>query len=157
MSRFRDPLDYDYGASVTDRGRAVASNSSNSDAGGLAIPITAVAATTEDYCVFSAESEFYLLRGDPGVGGILGNVSSQIGIGSRTAWCRLPDGSIVFLSRDGLYRYHPSQPLPQNISRDKLPTEGMCATGVFTFTSCPAQRVRPRIIGSIGKHRVSQP
>ena len=123
MSRFRDPLDYDYGASATDRARACASNSSNSDAGGLAIPLSAIAALTEDYTLFSAESELYLLRGDPGVGGILGNISRQVGVGSRTAWCRIPDGKVVFLSRDGLYWFHPSRPLPENMSRDKLPAE----------------------------------
>jgi len=123
MGRFADFLDFNYGASNTDRLRAAASNNTNSDTGGLAIPMSAIAACTEDYLLFSAESELFLLRGDPTIGGVLGNVSRQIGIGSRTAWCRLPDGSVAFLSRDGLYRFHPSNPIPENLSREKLPAE----------------------------------
>jgi hypothetical protein len=80
-------------------------------------------ALTEDYCVFSGESEFYLQRGDPGIGGIMGNISRKIGIGSRTAYCRIPDGSVIFLSRDGVYRFHSSQPFPENISRENLPLD----------------------------------
>lgn len=121
MSRSRDPNDYNYGASATDRARAIASTSATSDSGGLPIPLSAIAAISEDYCLFSGESELYLLRGDPTVGGILGNISRQIGIGSRTAHCRTPDGYIVFLTRDGLYRFHPSSPFPESISREKLP------------------------------------
>ncbi len=123
MSKFGDPDDFDYSQPDTNRTRAIASNTTTSDAGGLSIPMSAIAAITEDYLVISAESEMYLLRGDPTLGGILANVSSQIGIGSRTAHCRTPDGSLIFLSRDGLYRFHPSNPFLENISRDRLPIE----------------------------------
>lgn len=123
MSRSGDFDDFNYGASVTDRTRAFSDLTTTSDGGQLSIPISAIAAITEDYCLFSAESELYLLRGDPTLGGIMGNISSQIGIGSRTAWCRIPDGSAVFLSRDGLYRFHPSQPFPESLSRDKVPLD----------------------------------
>lgn len=123
MCRSGDFDDFNYGASVTDRTRAISDLTTTSDGGQLSIPMSAIAAITEDYCLFSAESELYLLRGDPTLGGIMGNISSQIGIGSRTAWCRIPDGSLVFLSRDGLYRFHPSQPFPENLSREKLPDD----------------------------------
>ncbi|KKN54709.1 hypothetical protein LCGC14_0589780 [marine sediment metagenome] len=123
MGRYRNPLDFNYGASATDRGRALPGNLPTSELGGLTSPVSAIAAITEDYLMVSAESELYLLRGDPAMGGIGGDISNQIGIGSRTAWCRIPDGSLIFLSRDGLYSFHPSQPFPQNISREKLPDE----------------------------------
>ncbi len=123
MGRVGNPDDFNYGASVTDRSRAIPGTTVTSEGGGLAIPLSAIVALTEDYCLFSAESELYLLRGDLGLGGIIGNISRQIGIGSRTAWCRIPDGSLVFLSRDGLYKFHPSQPFPESLSRDKLPAE----------------------------------
>ena len=123
MSRYTDPDDWNYGASATDRGKAVSNAGASPDSSSLAIPLSAIVAGSEDYCLFSAESELYLLRGDPFYGATMGNISRQIGIGSRTAWCRVPDGSLVFLSRNGLYRYHPSQPFPENISRNKLPVE----------------------------------
>jgi hypothetical protein len=123
MSRSGNFDDFNYGASVTDRARAIADLTTSSDGGQLSLPFSAIGAITEDYCLFSGESQLYLLRGDPTLGGIMGNVSSQIGIGSRTAWCRIPDGSVVFLSRDGLYKFHPSQPFPMGLSRDKLPLD----------------------------------
>ncbi len=123
MSKFGDPDNFDFSRPDTERTRAIASNTTTSDAGGLSIPMSAIAAITEDYLVISAASEMYLLRGDPTLGGILANVSSQIGIGSRTAHCRTPDGSLIFLSRDGLYRFHPANPFPENISRDRLPSD----------------------------------
>lgn len=121
MSRSGNFDDYNYFASITDGTRAVKDLTTSSDGGQLSVPLSAIAAITEDYCIFSGEAEFFLLRGDRTLGGIMGNVSNQIGIGSRTAWCRIPDGSVVFLSRDGLYRFHPSQPFPESLSRDKLP------------------------------------
>lgn len=129
MSRYKDPLDFNYGASPTDTGRAL-SNADTSGVGqlnpqssGISLPISALAAMTEDYMMFSAESEMYLLRGDINLGGIMGNISRQIGIGSRTAWARIPDGSLIFLSADGLYKFHPSQPFPERMSRERLPDE----------------------------------
>jgi hypothetical protein len=85
--------------------------------------LTAIVPIVEDYCLFSSESDMYLLRGDTTIGGILANVSGQIGIGSRTAYCRIPGGSVVFLSRDGLYKFHPVTPYPESLSRNKLPAE----------------------------------
>jgi hypothetical protein len=123
MSRSADFDDFDYSASVTDRTRAISDLTTTSDGGQLSTPFTAIAAITEDYCLFSGNSEFFLLRGDPTLGGIMANVSRQIGIGSRTAWCRIPDGSVVFMSRDGVYKFHPSNPFPVNISRDNLPLD----------------------------------
>lgn len=123
MSRGGDPNDFDVGASATDRTKAWSNAGASSDTSSLSLPLSSIVALTEDYCIFSAESEMYLLRGDPNLGGIMGNISRQIGIGSRTAHCRVPDGSLVFLSRDGLYKFHPSQLLPPSMSREKLPTE----------------------------------
>ncbi|MHC4176278.1 MAG: hypothetical protein ACYSWU_02160, partial [Planctomycetota bacterium] len=123
MSRYNDPNDWDYGASATDKGRAVPGNATNSDAGELALPLSAIVSTGEDYAVFSAESEMYLLRGDPNVGGIMGNVSRQIGIGAAFAYCQIPDGTVYFLSRDGVWKYHHSMPKAESVSREKMPKQ----------------------------------
>ncbi|MEE9597974.1 MAG: hypothetical protein V3V96_14470 [Acidiferrobacterales bacterium] len=123
QSRQSDFLDFDYFVSTTDRTRAMSDLSTSSEGTQLSLPTSAIVAGTEDYVLFSAESEVSLLRGDLGWGGQLGNVSRQVGIGSRTAWCRVPDGSVVFLSRDGFYRFHPARGSPENLSRVKLPLD----------------------------------
>ncbi len=121
MSRQGDPDDWLFGD--TDAQAAVAGTSTTSDAGQLPNPISAITSVGRDYLYISAESEQYVLVGDPMQGGVLDNISRQIGIGSRTAFCRTPDGGIVFLSRDGLYYISPATQSPVAISVDKLPRD----------------------------------
>jgi len=116
--------DWNYGASDLDPGRAIAGISSDSDAGGLAVPITAMVPYSDDYLLISGEAELWVLRGDPTFGGLLDNLSYTIGIIQKAAWCHTPDGTLAFLSKDGIYMIpRGANVSPQAISRESLPVE----------------------------------
>jgi hypothetical protein len=119
MSRVDDPNNWDYGFDPTDPDRAV---------GGTAyrIPekITALIPHTDSYLIFGCENSLWMLTADLAYGGTINALSRDVGVIGPTAWCNLPDGSVVFLSRDGLYQIPPGgQSYPQPISRPKLPAE----------------------------------
>lgn len=123
FSRAGDPLDWDFGSATT-AGSATAKVYSDSSTGGLAVPVTALISGWEDYLVIAAESEMWLLRGDPLLSGFVVNLSRTVGIIDKDAWCVTPNGSIFFLSRDGLYTLA-AQPsaIPESVSRRRLPQE----------------------------------
>lgn len=122
MSRQGDPGDYDYGADPEDPARAIAGNAS--DAGQPADPIVAMAAAGFDYLVIFAENSIWNMRGDPGFGGQLFNVSRTVGCVSAKAWCYGDSTDIFFLSKNGLYYLPPNASgVPEALSPDKLPRE----------------------------------
>lgn len=120
-SRQGDPLDFNYGASGSDAGRAVAGT--NTAAGGLSEPIKALMTYSDDMLVFGCTNSIYILRGDWATGGDIQRVSSVIGVVGRFAHCVTPNGEMVFLSRDGLYMMPAGGGTPIEISRQKLPDE----------------------------------
>ena len=132
MSRQGDPLDWDY--SLTDAARAVAGTSA--DAGTVGEPILALITHSDDYLVFGCQNSMWVLRGDPAYGGFIDNLSENIGIVGKQAWCHGPEGQIIFLSRDGLYGIQPgAQKYPQSISREVLPQELRdISSNTFTVT-----------------------
>lgn len=122
MSRQGAPLDYNYGADATDAQRAVAG--SNSDAGLIGQQLRALISHSDDYLIFGCDSSLWLLQGDPASSGIIGNLSYTVGIVGEQAWCKTPDGQIIFLSRDGIYGLAPGAGnYPQSLSRERLPRE----------------------------------
>lgn len=122
MSRVGDAGDYNYSADVADNGRPVAGT--NSDAGLPGDPITAMAAVGYDFLLMFSEQSTWVLRGDPAFGGQLFNLSRKVGCVSPDAWCYGPDGTVFFLSKDGLYTIPPdmSSP-PASISDSRMPTD----------------------------------
>jgi len=122
MSRQGDPNDFDYSENLSDPARAVAGTSTQM--GVIADPLTALIAFSDDYMIFGCEESLWRLRGDPARGGQIDNISQTIGIIDRAAWCRTPEGAIIFLSRDGLYLLAPGATgVPQPLSRDVLPND----------------------------------
>lgn len=119
MSRIGSPNDWLY--SDLDAGRAVAGTSTS--AGLIADPLTAIIAFQDDYLVFGCKNQLWVLRGDPTMGGSIGNLSRTIGILSRSAWCWAPTGELVFMSRDGLYMLVPGGGPPVPLSKNRLPDE----------------------------------
>jgi len=121
MSRQGDPLDWAF--SEIDVGAAV--KGSNSDAGRVGDPITALMSYSDDYLFFGGRSSLWLMRGDPAAGGRVDNVSHTIGVLSEKSWCHGPKGELIWLSRDGLYQSNPECMTcePVSISREKLPRE----------------------------------
>lgn len=122
MSRQGTALCWDYITSPDDLQRAVFATDSN--AGQVGEPITAMVPFSDDYLVFGCLNSLWVLRGDPAAGGDLGAVSYECGIVGPNAWCKLPDGSLVFLSRDGLYILLPgAESFPKPLSRELLPAD----------------------------------
>lgn len=121
MSRQGDPLDFLF--SDIDVGAAV--KGSNSDAGRVGDPITALMTYSDDYLFFGCRSSLWLMRGDPASGGRVDNVSHTIGVLSEKSWCHGPKGELIWLSRDGLYQSNPEcmSCEPVSVSREKLPRE----------------------------------
>jgi len=95
MSRSNDPGDWDF--SANDTAAAVAGNAT--EAGVIGEPIKALIAAGDDYLIFGCTDSIYVLKGDLPFGQI-DNVSRQTGIVNRKAWCILPDGTVLFLSRN---------------------------------------------------------
>jgi len=122
MSRQGDPTDWDYGADPDDVARAVASTTA--EAGSIGEPIVALIPHSDDYLVIGCQRSVWVLRGDPAIGGQIQALTREIGIQGPDAWCKLPDGSLLFLSRDGLYVLPPGGVnFPVEFSREKLPKE----------------------------------
>lgn len=140
MSRAGDPLDWDY--SQEDASAAVAGT--NADAGTMGEPIFAMISHSDDYLVFGCQNSMWVLRGDPKFGGMLDNLSENVGVVDKQAWCYGPEGQILFLSRDGLYGLSPgAQQYPQSISREVLP-KALRDISSSTFTVTMAYDLRDR-------------
>lgn len=122
QSRQGAPLDYDFFPSPNSIGRAVSGQ--NSEAGVNAAPITCQISHTDNYLVFASLGRLDVMRGDPTAGGTIDNLSMTTGIVGEDAFCFGPDGEIVFLARDGLYRLPiGARQAPENLSIDRLPRE----------------------------------
>jgi len=122
MSRAGDPNDWDFSASNTDDSRAIGLGATNSDVAGLPEAVTAVIPHTDDYLLISSKNTFWVLRGDPGRGGVLDNLSLDIGCISRFAWCKDTEGGVFFLTTNGIY-YQPYGATigPQKLSKKFIP------------------------------------
>lgn len=122
-SRQGDPYDFDY--SQEDSAAAIMAQSSI--AGQLADPITALIPHSDECLIFGCYNSLWIMRGDPGYGGTLDQLSRKIGIVSAKSWCRTPDDMVVFLSADGLYVMPAGcAGLPTSLSRERLPDELLC-------------------------------
>lgn len=114
--------DFDFSAADTDVQRAIAGNTA--DAGLIGEPLTALISHSDDYLVFGTENQLWVLRGDPAFGGQLDNLSYEVGILNAKSWCKLPDTSLLILSRHGVYRLAPgASSYPEPWSNDILPTD----------------------------------
>jgi hypothetical protein len=120
FSRQGDSLDWDY--SATDEGGAV--SLALAFAGGMGDTVTAIAPHADNCLILGGQSSLWMLIGDP-KSGQLANLSTAIGIVDHYAYCTTPDGWFVFLSEDGLYAIPAGcgNPIPQSVSREKLPRE----------------------------------
>lgn len=95
--------------------------SSAESAGMLAEPIVTAVPISDDLLIYACRGAFYVLRGNPLLGGVLSNISRDIGIVDIAAWCRTPDGRLFAMTPDGLYRIALERAIP--VSRDVIPQE----------------------------------
>ena len=124
MSRMGDIHDWDYGA--TDSAGAVAIVAT-ADAGRTPEPIVAMIPHSDECIIFGCLQSLWILRGDPGFGGAIDNISYSIGMVGPKAWTRLPTGEIVFLGQDGLYIMPAGcHGTPSSISAERIPEELKC-------------------------------
>lgn len=120
MSRQGDPFDWDY--SQEDSAAAVSSQASFG--GQLADPITAIIAHGDECLIVGCYNSLWIVRGDPGFGGSMDQLSRKIGIVGPRAWCRTPDDMCVFLSPDGIYVMPAGcHGMPTSLSRERLPDD----------------------------------
>jgi len=99
MSRQGDETDWDY--SQSDSQRAIAGTTREAGVPGGCI--TALVPYKDDYLLIGCLDSLWLMRGDPGYGGSLDNVSKNVGVVGKAAWCVGPNGEFIFLSRHGIY------------------------------------------------------
>jgi len=100
MSRQGNPLDFDY--SITDDVSA-AIGGTTADGGEIGCIFTAIAPYSDDYMIMAGKNELWMMKGDPGYGGQIDNVSYHVGIVSARAWTHGAQGEMYFMSHDGLY------------------------------------------------------
>jgi hypothetical protein len=122
MSRQAVPGDWNYACSLDDPARAV--YGSQSDAGVVGEPITALIPRGDQHMLIGCTNSLWAMRGDPTYGGRIDCLSRTIGTLSGSSWCSGPAGGTVFLSRDGLYYMQPGAvSRPESVSREKVPDE----------------------------------
>ena len=98
-SRQGDYEDFDY--SELDTGAAWAFTLG--DAGQLGDSVMALVPFSDDCMVIFCSTSTHIVKGDPGFGGTVDQISSHIGCLGANAWAMTPDGFIVWLSQDGIY------------------------------------------------------
>lgn len=122
MSKSGTPTDWDYSPATTTSLDAV--SATNSDAGRIGEPVTALVSHSDECMLFGCSSSIWALQGDPQAGGRLIRLSEECGILDRAAWCYDPEGYLYFLSQDGLYMMGPGcGETPTSVSRERLPAE----------------------------------
>jgi hypothetical protein len=121
MSAVGDPLNWDYGATVSAT-MAVAGN--NTIAGKCPDIITCLAPMNDDLMVIGGDHTLWLMRGDPADGGRIDNLSQQMGILGPDSWCTDPNGTFYFFGNGVLWSMPRPQPYqkqePSPMSRGRL-------------------------------------
>ena len=130
MSYVNDPTNWDTSnQNPGDVQRAMEGSSSPS--GGLGPPLTALMPHSDQYLIMAGLDSLAILNGDPGAGGQFQQLSNTIGCLQANAWTGLPDGSIMFFSRDGLTQSRPAEVI-------RWPSRGRnCPPSFWTSTPPP--------------------
>jgi hypothetical protein len=120
-SRLGDPTDWSLSDAMEDPGRAI--QGQLSDAAKIGDVVTAMVPIHDQALVMATENSLWVLRGGPTTGQIE-NVSEQVGIIGPNAWALDPEGTLVFLSTDGVYVWGGgSRAAPTRFSGERLPDE----------------------------------
>jgi hypothetical protein len=119
FSRVGDPGDFD--TSRTDSRSATSLTASG--AGRIGQPIIDQIPFLDDYLIYACSGSMWNLTGDPNYGGQLLNISDGIGLIAQHGWCRTPEGTIVFLSRSGLFVISDTSRFAEPFSERVMPLE----------------------------------
>jgi len=142
FSRAGDPFDWEFGADPDDPGRAT--GGATGITGMIGKPLTAIARFSDDYLILGTATELWALHGDPVAGGQMLDLSDKAGIVGNQAWTRMPDGSLIYLSHNGLYRLAPGGNSRPVLMSDRLPQE---LRDIDTSSSWPILAYGPRSDG----------
>lgn len=119
-SRTGDIFDWD--DSLLDTGASFAATGENEGLIGQAV--TALAPQHSDIMIIGCETSLWALRGHPRRGGVLDALSSTVGILGQGAWTTTPDGTMFFMSKQGLVGLGPNAgAVPIPISKKAIPDE----------------------------------
>ncbi|MCK5611420.1 hypothetical protein KAR91_56640 [Candidatus Pacearchaeota archaeon] len=116
MSAVDDPLDWDYGATVSET-MAVAGN--NTDTGKCPDIITCLAPYSDDMMFIGGDHTLWLMRGDPASRGRIDNVSYRTGISGPDAYAFDPNGIFYFFGQGTLWRMSAGG-VPEPLSRNRM-------------------------------------
>jgi hypothetical protein len=116
MSEAGDPLDWDYGATVSAI-MAVAGN--NTTAGKCPDIITCLAPYSDDLMFIGGDHTLWLMRGDPADRGRIDNISYQTGISGPDAYTFDPNGIFYFFGSGTLWRMAAGG-VPEPLSRNRM-------------------------------------
>lgn len=120
-SRHRDPEDWQ--VSQDDDGTPVSDQTAK--LGTVGDAITAFVPYLDYYQYFGCVNEIWVLRGDPAAGGILTNVSREIGMFGPKSWTFDLKGNLYFMGMDGFYRLPAGAPVnqdaPESLTNRRVP------------------------------------
>lgn len=132
MCAVNDVTDWQYGRPTA----TTAISSQNSEAGSLGEPVRATCPASDDLLIFGCDNSIWSLHGDPAWHGRIQNLSKEVGVLDKFAWCFGPAAEMYFLSKDGLYVVPPGgNSRPEPLSRAKIPNELLnIDTGAYEVT-----------------------
>ena len=116
MSAVDDPLDWDYGATLSAI-MAVAGNSVN--AGKCPDIVTCLAPYSDDLMFMGGDHTLWLMRGDPADRGRIDNISYQTGISGPDAYTFDPNGIFYFFGSGTVWRMAAGG-VPEPLSRNRM-------------------------------------
>jgi hypothetical protein len=157
MSRIDDAYDFDYGQD--DASAAIALNSTVN--GRIGNPITAICPCNQNMALVGTTRSVWVLRGDPGQGGMFYRLVDTVGILSQSAWCMDRDGILYFLGADGFYEFDVPNHVtafthletPKNITGSLIPALGR-VTPVLPGTTWASGQVAVSLIYDSLRHGV---
>ena len=116
MSAVDNPLDWDYGATVSET-MAVAGN--QTDTGKCPDIITCLAPYSDDLMFIGGDHTLWLMRGDPASRGRIDNISYQTGISGPDAYTFDPNGMFYFFGQGILWRMS-AEGVPEPLSLNRM-------------------------------------
>lgn len=102
MSAVGAPLDFDYSPSTTTETMAIAGN--NSDAGKLGDVLNCCAPYSDDVMVMGGDHTLSIMSGDPASGGVIDNISYEMGIAGPGAYSYDADGNLYYYAAGTFWR-----------------------------------------------------
>jgi hypothetical protein len=103
MSKIADPYDWNYVPTVVDATMAIAGN--NADAGLVGDVVNTLIPVSDDILYFGCDSSIHAMSGNPAAGGVIDQVTDEVGMAFGASFTNDPFGNLYFFGSDrGVYR-----------------------------------------------------